>query len=108
MTRAETDQPTRVLVTTSFGPCLVLNHLELVDEDPDILGSGLQVFTLEQYEKMKGLEPKERQRFWNMNLRALADEREKRRLDPGRTIYWPWRDSTYTTLVARQAPEVPS
>lgn len=83
---------------TSYGDVLVIKRLELVDEKPEVLGCGLLVLLEAELDGFAAMTPPERAKAWQRRLEYLAHEREERRKNPARTIWWPWTGPEGTEL----------
>lgn len=76
----------RLRVKCSLGYANVIPYLEVLDEDPGILLSGLPFFLEEEWDALPRMNEPERQRVWERRATAVAEENNDRALDPKRRI----------------------
>ncbi len=73
---------------TSLGDCWVLKTMDLVDEVPEILASGMPVWLEDEWTALlRTSSQDERRRTWQRRAKAVADEIAFRSIRPGWTIY---------------------
>lgn len=70
----------------SLGWAVVVPYLAYVDEHPEVLATGLPVFTADEWALLPKRPPAEFKRVWRERTTAIAREHEARKADPSRTI----------------------
>lgn len=91
VTRKELDQPTRRLrKTKTLGDAFTLSCLDIIDEDPNLLLSGLPLFLEEEWPSILAMSESQRVKFWADRREVCRLELERRRGNPTRSVYWPW------------------
>lgn len=91
MTAEDLKKPLTWTISTKLGRAVIVTAIELVDEDPAVLGAGLPIFHEAEIESMKDMAPAQREFHWRNREAYCEDERRLRSINPRRTVWWPWK-----------------